>query len=133
MIAMQAGDGKPKRGFESSDPKKSSFELDDLFMRRVRRVVGRDGIDGSISQGDDNGFPVGARALRRIHLEVGVVVADVSVGQAEMVRGNFARDTSLASLASAHGFQRIGSRKVGHVDPCAGELLRELYIALDHR
>src|SRR5579863_4858642 len=98
------GDGKPKRGFESSNSKRSALELDNFFMGCMRRVVGRDGIDCPISESNQDSLAVGARTQRRIHLEVGVVVANVSIDQAEMVRSNFASDTSLAALAAAHSF-----------------------------
>ena len=77
-------------------------------MQRVGSVISRDGVDGAISKRDENGFTVGTRTQRRIHFEVGVVFADVRIGQAKMVRGDFTGDTRFAALAASDCFQRIG-------------------------
>ena len=75
------GDGQAERGFQSGDSEHGALELDDLFMRRMGSVIGGDGIDGAIGESHENRFAIGARTQRRIHLEVGVVVADIGVGQ----------------------------------------------------
>ena len=58
LLAMQVGDRQAQSGFQSGDAKRGALELDNLFMRRVRGVVGGDRVDGSVRQRDQDGLAV---------------------------------------------------------------------------
>ena len=60
VVAMQARNGEAERGFEARNPEHGAFELDDLFLRGVRCVIGRDDIDGAIGERHEDGFTIGA-------------------------------------------------------------------------
>ena len=73
---------------------------------------------------------VGGGAQRRVHLVMGVEVADILVNQGEMVRRDLGADAQLVLLGRAHGLQRLGGREMGDVQTSAG-LARQGDIALD--
>ena len=102
-------------------------------MHGVGRVVGGDGVDHAVEDGLDHGVAVGGRAQRRVHLGVGVVEADVLVGEQEVVRRHLAGDAQAVAAGLAHGGQRRGGRGVGHVQVDAGvaQLGDQADVALD--
>ena len=61
VVAMQASDGQRESGFESGDSEQGALELDNLFVRRMGGVIGRDGIDSAIGKRNQNRLAVGAR------------------------------------------------------------------------
>ena len=123
LSTMQMGDRKAQSSFQPCDPERGALELDNLFMRRVRGVIGGDGIDGSVSQGDQDRLPICRRAQRRVHLEVGVILSDIRIRQREVVWGDFTGHVGLAAFSSSNRLQRVGGRDVRHVQAGAGELL----------
>jgi hypothetical protein len=99
----------------------------------VRSVIGGDGVHRAVGERGQNGFAVGDRAQRRIHLVIAVVVAHVFIGQREMVRRNLERDARFGALAAAHTLQRVGRGKMGDVQAGIGNVHRELHVTLDDR
>ena len=77
-------------------------------MRRVGGVVGGDRVDGSIGQRRQDGLAIRRGAQRRVHFEVGVVLADIRVSEREVVRRDFAGYVRLAAFAAADRLQRVG-------------------------
>ena len=59
MSAMKMRDCQAQGGLESGDPESGAFELDDFFVRRVGRVIGRDRVNRAVSQRHQDGFAVG--------------------------------------------------------------------------
>ena len=68
---------------------------------------------------------------RRRHLGKAAVVADIVVGQREMVRGHLAGDRQARPLGAAHRLQRAGGGDVGDVVAPARER-HQADVALDH-
>src|SRR5215469_5118474 len=54
------------------------------------RVITGDGIHGAIRKCRQQRFPVVGRAQRRIHLEIGVKIPDIVIGQGEVMGRNLA-------------------------------------------
>src|SRR5271157_2806392 len=131
FFAMQFGEGQGQRGFKSGDAEGSALELHLLFVGRVGGMIGGDGVHGAVGERDQDGFEVGGGAQRGIHLEVAVVVADVFVGQGEVVRGDLAGDAGFGALAAADALERVGGGEMRHVQAGVGNLQRELDVALD--
>src|SRR6185369_17802599 len=88
--SMQPSDRKTQCDFQPCDPVRRTLELDIFFERRMGSMIRGDGVDGSIDQSSQHGFPIGFRTQWRIHLVISVVLADVAVDKAEVVRCNFA-------------------------------------------
>ena len=120
LLAMQSGDRQRERGFKSGDAERRALEFHLLFVGGVGSVIGGDGVDRAVGERGQDGFAIGGRAQRRIHLEIAVVVAHVLVAQREMVGSHFKRDARLGALAAAHTFQRIGCGKMSNVQASVG-------------
>ena len=60
VSAMQMRDCQAQRSFQAGDPEGGAFELDDLFVRRVGRVVGGDRINGAVGQRHQDGLAIGS-------------------------------------------------------------------------
>ena len=97
-------------------------------MTGMRGVIGRDRIHRAVPQRHHQRLDVSRRAQRRIHLAVRVVIVDRLVREREMMRRDFARDPRPAALPAPHCFQRIGGRKMRHMQASIRNLLRKLDI-----
>src|ERR1700733_5693426 len=131
FFGVKFGNGQGQRGFQAGDAEAGALELDLLFVGSVGGVVGGDGVDGAVGERNQNRFAVGGGAQRRVHLEVGVVFADVFIDQSEVVRRDFAGDAGVGALAAAHGLERVGSGKMRDVQARFVNLLGERDVALD--
>jgi hypothetical protein len=114
-------------------PNAALVELDLLVVHRVRRVVGRDAVDGAVAQPFDHRQPVGLCAQRRVHLGRGVVlgVPHGLVREQQVVRRGLGRHPHPARLAAAHRVHGARGRDVRDVDLAAREL-RQQHVPLDH-
>src|ERR1700730_6535883 len=112
---MMFRDRERQCSFQAGNAESGAFEFDLLFVSGMRGVIGGDGVDGAVGERDDNGFAVGRRAQWGIHLEVGVVFADVLVNQSEVVRRDLAGDAGLGALTATHGLKRVSGREMGYV------------------
>ena len=54
-------------------PNGALVELDALLVVVMRRVIGRDGVDGAVGDAVQHRVAIGRLAQRRVHLDVGVV------------------------------------------------------------
>src|SRR6185312_13582237 len=81
-------------------------------MCRVRSVVGGYAIHCAVGQAGEQRFAIFARAQRRIHLVIGVVLAHVFIEQSEMVRRDLAGYAQMVALGLAYGTQSSSSRKM---------------------
>ena len=99
-------------------------ELELLLLRRVRRVVGGDGVDGAVGEPLAQRLHVLGRAQRRIHLEVRIVVArrDVLVGEGQVVGRHLRGDREAAPPGLAQGADAAGRGDVAEVEAPAGQL-----------
>ena len=118
------------RRLEADDAERRPVELHRLLVGVMRRVVGGDGVDAAVGEPLQHRVAVGRGAQRRVHLEVRVV-AQVLVGQDEVVRGDLARHRYAALLARAHRAQRLPRAHVRHVDRPAGQPA-QADVPLDH-
>src|SRR6185312_6363895 len=93
-----------------------------LFLRRMRRVIGRDDIDGAVGERRPQRRLVARLAHRRIDpddaAEAGIVVA----GKEKILRAGFAGDVDAARLGFAQGTQLLGRGNVQDVDARTGPL-----------
>ena len=94
-------DRQGERRFEADHAEGGAIEFDVLAGGLVRGVVGGDGVNRAIGEACEKSVAVGARGDRRIHLEA-AVVADVFVGEREMVRSDFAGDRQAGAFRLAH-------------------------------
>src|SRR2546429_3584488 len=99
---MKFRDRQRQCSFESSNAEGSALELNLFFMCSMRSMVGGDRINSAVGKRNQDGFAVRGRAQRRVHLEIGVVLADVFVAQREMMRRHFTGHARPGSLAAAH-------------------------------
>src|SRR5215475_14950820 len=105
-------------------------KFEHLFVGVMRRVVGGDGVNRPVAQAFDDRFEIGARAQRRRHFEVGIVTAlvNVSVGQREMMRRDFACDGQAFPLRLPNQIHGARRRNVRDVDSRACQF-GESYVA----
>src|SRR5690606_30651966 len=103
---------KPDGGFKPDYAERRTVEFERLFVRVMRCVIGRDGIDRSVAKAFEYGFEMFAAAKRRGHLCVGVVgggcqvviapgsdkTSDGFVSQRKMMRSYFASDVDAVVL-----------------------------------
>ena len=88
---MQASDGQGQRCLQSGHAEGRFLKFDDLLLRRVGRVVGRDGIDRTIGSG--------------------VSRAGGATRDAMVVVGKKAKEGTKNALASAAGVRRTPMRE----------------------
>ena len=120
--------------FEPDDPEGRLVELDALFVGVMRRVVGRDRVDGSVGNAFDHRVDVGGFPQRRIHLAIGVVLHgrfQCGIRQREVVRCHLAGHRKPLSLSFADRSQRAACAHVRDVDAAAGQA-GQRHVALDH-
>ena len=92
----QLAQAQRQRRFEAGDAEGRAVEFNVLARGMMRSVVGGDRVDAAVGEACDQRVAVVARGQRRIHF-VMRVVADVFVGQREMVRRDFAGDAKVPS------------------------------------
>ncbi len=115
MPDVQDGEAQAQRGFQAGNAEGGAVEFPVFFVQRVRSMVGGNAIHRAIDQAGQQGFAVSAGAERRIHLEVGVVVAYVFIDQRKMVGRNFAAYAQAVTLGPAHSLEGRGRGNVGHM------------------
>ncbi len=132
-LLVQPAQAEAERGFKAGDAVGRVLELDFLFVRGMRRVVGGDGVDNAVEDAFDHGVAVGGRAQRRIHLGIGVVEADVLFGEQEVMRRDFAGDAQSVAARLAHGGHSRGGGGVRDVQMRArvAQLGDQADVALD--
>ena len=138
MLLVQDAQRETERGFNAGDAVGGAFELDFLFVQRVRRMIGGDAVDGAFEQGGDDGLAIGFRAQWRVHLGVGVEVADGCVGEREVMWRGLAGDVQAIGLGLADGSEGFSGRDMLHVQVRAEavvleEFAHEMNVALDDR
>src|SRR5271157_3061513 len=101
-MLIQNSDGDGQRGLKAGDAEGGTLELDLLLVEGVRRVVGGYRVDGPVDDALHQSVAVGDRAQWRIHLVVGVEVADILIHQREMVGRNFGGDAKPCFLGAAN-------------------------------
>ncbi len=101
-----------ERRLESGDAERRAIEFHVFARGMMWRVVGGDCVDAAVGKALHQRIAVFARSERRIHFVVGVV-ADVLVGEREMMRRDFAGDAQALLLCKSHVFERA------EVDICA--------------
>ena len=84
----------------------------------MRRVVGGDGVDGSVGEGGLDGSHVARRTQRRVDLEARVVGSDGLVGECEVVGGGLCRHRHLGRLCGPDHGDGHGRRQVQEVHGC---------------
>lgn len=80
-----------ERRLETDNAHGAPGEAPGLFLRAVRRVVGRDHVHRAVEDALEQRVPVCLRAQGRVHLEA-AVLAQVVLGQHEVVRCGLAGD-----------------------------------------
>src|SRR5271157_1143658 len=119
-MLIQNRDGDGQRGLKAGDAEGSTLELDLLLVEGVGRVVGGNRVYGAVDDALYQSIAIRDRAQWRIHLVVGVEVADILIHQREMVRRNFGGDAKPRFLGAAHGFQGLAGREMRHVHVSPG-------------
>ena len=59
LAGVQNRDRETESGFEAGDAKSGALELNDLFVRSVRSVVGGDGVNGAVGESGEKGVSIG--------------------------------------------------------------------------
>ena len=86
-----------------------------FVSRRVRRVIGGDGVDRAVGQAGLDRGDVGGGAQRRVDLEHGVVAGEQLVGEREVVRRRLGRDRQAVGLGGADQLDAARGREVQEV------------------
>ena len=85
-------------------------------------MVGDDGVDGAVDHAGDKGLGIGSRAQRRVDLEGrGVIVADVVLGEEQVMRGDLAGDRQALGFRGANHIKAARSGDVLDVQLAAGK------------
>ncbi len=108
-LAHQVRDAQGQRRLQPDDAARGLGERPRLLLGAVRRVVGRDDVDGAVFESLDDGVAVGVRAQRRVHLGHGALFEHGLLRQREMVRrrlGGDARAELLGQANHLHGVAR---------------------------
>lgn len=92
---------------QAHDAKRSAQKSAGLFVRAVRRVVGRETGNGSVHDGAFKGRSVAAGTERRIHFEIRIGGVDVLVAEGEVVRRQFRGD---GRASRARRADQVGGR-----------------------
>ena len=130
---VRQGHEGAERRLEAADAVGGGLVLAELVGRRVRGVVGGDGVDRAIGEPFDHGLDVPPGPQRRVDLGVGVVgrvavggsrqrstgesavAANPFVGEGEMVGGHLGGDGEAALLGAPHDVEGAERAHVGHV------------------
>src|SRR5690348_12451592 len=91
-----------ERRLQAGDAKCRALKFDDLFMRRMRRMICCDSVHGAIGQCDKKSFTIFGSTERRIHLEIRVVVAQVGIRECKVMRSDFTTYPRAVSLPAAN-------------------------------
>ena len=119
----QVGEHRAQAGLDAGHAEGRQLELAGLLVVGVGGVIGGDAVDGAVGDALDELGGVLCGAKRRVHLERGgVVVADVVLGQEQVVRGDLAGDAHAGGLGAAHELEPVGAGEVLDVQVGAGEL-----------
>src|SRR5271170_6533904 len=105
---------------ESEDAEGRTVEFDVLARGMMRGVIGGDGVHAAVGEPGDQGVAIGARSKWWIHFVVRVV-ADVLVGEREVMRRDFASNAQLRFFREAHIFERAECGHVSDVQASSGE------------
>ena len=95
-------DRQRKRRLEPDDSKRRDIDFAIFFLRRVRRVIGRDRVDRPVDQPGDASVDVFATAERRVHFEVRVERTKLFVRQRQVVRRDFGGNADAARFRSTN-------------------------------
>ena len=120
---------RPKPGFEIADAVRGVFKRRLLVYRTVRRMIGGDEIDHSLSESFDHRLHVLVRAQRRRHFGIGVIrglresiervrlrsveAHDRLVGESQVMRGYLACNVHTVVLGPPHKLDRARRACVG--------------------
>ena len=110
VFAMEQIEGQAQSRLQPGDAIGRALELLLLLMGRMGSVIGSDAIDGAVEQPFQHGAAVGFGAQGRIHLGIGVVLADRVLGQHEMMRRHLAGDVQAIAPGAANRVQRRRGR-----------------------
>src|SRR3989442_2154065 len=133
MFPMQTSDCQSERGLQPGNAERRTLELDHLLVCGMWGLVSSNGVHSAVGECHQNGFTIRRRTQWRVHLEIGIVVANVGVKQRKVMRSYFARDPRLRALAAPHCLERVSSRNMRHMQTRSRKLLRQLHIALHDR
>ena len=78
---VQPTQAQAKSRLQANDSVWRALKLDFLLVHCVGRMIGGNRIDDPVEKSLDHGIAVSGRAQRRTHLGIGVVRADMFVGQ----------------------------------------------------
>lgn len=130
--SKKIGNRERKRRLKSDDAERGVREGAVLFGRRVRSVIRSDGVDRPVNKAVNDGVAVLFRTKRRVHLGVGVGVADELIGRGKIMRRRLAGDVSkLLFLVPANHVYAPSRRAVAEMQPAAVSL-RQIQIPGDH-
>src|SRR4051794_28908416 len=97
---------KPDSGLESCYPKRRVIIFEFLFIAMMWRVIGGDGVDGSIRQCLNNCIHMLAAAKRWVHFCMRVITKNSLVRKRPMVWRNFTGNLQPLLFRPPHGFDR---------------------------
>ncbi len=118
-------------GIEAGDAVGGGDEVLGFLEGGVGGVVGGDHVEGAVEQAFEEGLVVRLGAQRGVHFVMGIELADVLVGEEEVVGGDLGGDFDVApGLPPADGFHAHFRGDVLDVDVCAGGV-GEADIAID--
>ena len=108
---------KTDRRFQARDAEGATLELLHLVIARVRRVIGRDGIDCARDNAFDHSIDIDMAAQRRLHFVIAVIADQLRIGQDEVVRAwsprsrGGPRDLANATMATELRVERCATWK----------------------
>src|SRR5579885_309580 len=108
-----------KSCFQADNSKWSQFEFLHLLAAGVRSVVGGDCVDSAVGKPLKNCVTIFAAAQRRFHFVIAVVIFDVLVNEAEVMRRNLASDCQAMFLSAPDHFERACCGKMRNMEASA--------------
>jgi len=131
VLEMKDLDRETECGFEAGDAVGGSVELLLFFVGSVGGVVGGDGVDGAVEEAFDHGGSIGSGAEGRVHLRVGVVVADAVFGEREVVGRDLAGDVQALFACCADGVEGFCGGEMSDVEMAVLHLPEKMDVAFD--
>ena len=101
-LAHQVRDAQRQRRLQPHDAARRLGKRARLLFGAMRRVVGRDDVDGAVFKPLDDGVTVGVRAQRRVHLRHRALFEHGLLGQREVMRRRLGGDARAHLLGQAH-------------------------------